>query len=458
MAVNHSQIDSLIEKLESEKGIKELETLLKEEGLSRWAKPLLIVDQAMYRERVIEKARAAKPDIILLYDRLPGTIDLELILDELRLEVRNSQDRDTRIIFLTSLEQGSTLLRKAVELGIWDIISGKDIRPIEIIKRIYNPANYSDAARYKLAPDDRSKYKLIPKYIEKEKVVEVPVIQEREVVKIVKEKEFVRVGNTKGSKEAVLVWSPFESGKTFLSVNIAVALSNMGLRVVLLDTDLEKRSLENFFNLKKEERYVFIKALKERKKSREILKNCHTYKHNLKILTLPSGRAEIPEVSAGEFLSLFDVVRGDCDILIMDGAKDINSIMTKEALTVASRVLLIVTPDLIRTKYTKEKLREFSSEGIRLSKFEPVINLAAAGNCPDREEIKEILELEPIGEVPPALKEAFLSIYEGVPALDGKNCDPGFIKAINKLAKHLNGEQSSKEYSRVYSFLLNLLK
>jgi Mrp family chromosome partitioning ATPase/CheY-like chemotaxis protein len=458
LATNHSQIDSLIEKLESEKGIKELEILLREEGLSRWAKPLLIVDQAMYRERVLEKAKAAKPDLILLYDKLPGSVDLELILEELRLEVRNSQERDTRIVFLTSLEQGSTLLRKAVEIGIWDIISGKEIRPLELIQRIYNPANYSEAARFKLAPDNRTKYQLIPQYIEKEKVVEVPLIKEKEVVRIVKEKELVRVGGTNASKEAVLVWSPYESGKTFLAVNLAVALSKMGLRVALMDTDPVNRSLESFFSLEKEERYVFIKALKERRKSPEILKNCPTYKKRLRLFTLPAGRAEMPEVSSEEFLSLFDIVRGDSDILIMDGARDINSTMTKVALSMASRVLLIVTPDLIRIKCLKAKLRELSTEGIRLNKFEPVINLAPAGTCPGCKEIKEVLELEPVGQVPPVLKEAYLSIYEGIPVMDGKPGDPSFIKAVNSLAQHLYGEQCFKDYPRPYSLLSKLLK
>lgn len=458
LATNHYQVDSIIEKLESEKGIKELEALLNEEGLSRWAQPLLIVDQAMYRERVIEKAKSAKPDVILLYDKLPGTVDLELILDELRLEVRNGQDRDIRIVFLTSLEQGSTLLRKAVEIGIWDIVSGNDIRPIEIIKRIYNPANYSDAAHYKLAPDDGTKYKLIPKYVEKEKVRQVPVIQEREVIRIVEKKEYVTVGKTKAFKETVLVWSPFETGKTLLAVNLATVMANMGFKTALIDTDLEKRSLENYFNLKNDERYAFLKALKEKRKCLDMLKSCHVYKNKLKLFTLPSGIAEMPEVSVEEFLYLLDAVRGEYDIFIIDGAKDINSYLTRAALTTATRVLLIVTPDLIRTKYIKIKLRELSSEGIRLNKFEPVVNFALPGNYPGREEIKEILELEPIGEVPPAFKEAYLSICQGVPAVDVIHHDTGFFKAINNLAKHICGESDLKAHTKAYSLLLKLIR
>ena len=133
LAVNHPEIESALEKLESEKGIKELGKSIGLEGLSHWAKPILIVDEAMYRERLIEKARAAEPDVLILYDKLPGVIDLDILLEEIRLEVKTSEQKDTRIVFLTSLEQGAPLLRKAVELGIWDIISGKDILLIDLI-------------------------------------------------------------------------------------------------------------------------------------------------------------------------------------------------------------------------------------------------------------------------------------------------------------------------------------
>lgn len=457
LATNHSQIDSLIEKLESEKGIKELETFLKEDSLSSWAKPLLIVDQVMYRERVIERAKAARPDIILLYDKLPGMVDLELILEELRLEVKNNQDRDVRIVFLTSQEQGSTLLRKAVEIGIWDIVAGRDIRPIEIIKRIYKPANYSDAAHFKLAPEDGTKYKFIPRYVEKEKVIEVPVVQEKEVVKIVREKEFVRVGNT-NSKETVLLWSPSETGKTFLSVNLATALAKRGFRVALIDADLENRTLENFFNVDPDKRYVFVKALTQKRYSGEVLKDCYTYKKNLKVLTLPSGKAEIPEISAGEFFDLFAAIRGDFDIFIIDGAKDIRSNLTKAALSLASRVFLVVTPDLIRAKFLKTKLLELSGQGIRLDRFQPVVNFALPGNCPGKKELKEMLELEPVGEIPPAFQEAYASICEGIPAIDGKHDNTSFSEAINALADQVYAGKDCYKNSGGKSLFMKLFK
>jgi DNA-binding NarL/FixJ family response regulator len=234
LAINYPAIESIVEKLESKSGIRELEKSLNEEGLSQWAKPITIVDEAKYREAVIERARLTKPDVILLYDKLPGAIELNVLLEEIRLEIRNEVGKDTRVVLLTSLEEGATLLRTAVEIGIWDIISGKDITPIDIIRRIYEPCNYSDVAHFKIAAETKSQVKFVPRYIEKEKIIEIAVEKEVKVTEIVKEKEYIRVGKVKGIRETILVWSPYETGKTFVAVNLAVSLSHKGLKTVLI--------------------------------------------------------------------------------------------------------------------------------------------------------------------------------------------------------------------------------
>jgi len=436
LAVNHPEIESVFEKLESEKGIKELEKSIGVEGLSRWAGPLLIADQAMYRERLVEKAKAAEPDVVILYDKLPGLIDLDILLEEIRLEVKNSAQKDTRIIFLTSLEQGAPLLRKAVELGVWDIVSGKDILLIDLIKSIYQPANYSDVAHFRLASDNKSQVKFIPRYVEKEKIVEVPV--EVKVKEIVEKTEYVRVGTISGNRETVLIWSPLESGKTFLSVNIAVALAKMGLRTVLIDADTTNRSVENYFLQAKEEKYGFIKALKNHYAAEEIFHECHIYKKNLTVLTLPSGRAELPEVSREDFIYLYETLRSCCDIFIIDGCKDIGSIMTRTAVDLASKVLVPVSLDPNRARLMKAALNSLD-HSISLGKFELLLNMYISAGLPRAQDISEIigLKLLPVN-ITAAVASAYRSIVEGIPAYDGGYTPESFIHAINELANYLN--------------------
>lgn len=443
LATHHPGIERIIEKLETEKGIKELEKDLKAENLSEWAKPIIIIDQAMYRERLIEKAKAAMPDVIILYDKLPGSIELEVLLEEIRLEVHNSQGQDTRVIFLTSLEQGAPLLRKSVEIGIWDILSGQDIYPIDIIKKIYHPTSYVEVARFRLASDDKCQVKLIPRYIEKEKIVEVTKVQEVEVEKIVEKEKLVRVGNTRGVKETILLWSPFELGKTFLAVNVAAALASKGLRTVLIDADLQNKSLENFFILEGEKRYTFLKALKNQYSGEETLKKCHTYKKNLHVLTLPSGKTEMPEIVEEEFSRVYDSLRFTNDVFIIDGCKDLNSPLTKGAYKFASRILMPVTQDPNRSRMVRLILKELSGQGIAVEKFEPLLNMYVETNMPQKQEIAEILGLElvPIN-IPTVLKTAYQSIAEGIPAYDIKKGPKSFRESLDSLTAYLNGENS----------------
>ena len=255
LAVNHPEIESLIECLESEKRIKEVSKTLRED-ITSWAKPITIVDQAAYRERLIEKAKATRPDVIMLYDKLPGMVDLELLLEEIRLEIKNEEGQDTRIIFLTSLDQGSPLLRKAVELGVWDIISGKDIRLIDIIKSIYQPGNYSDVARYKLAPESNSSVRRTPIVSEVIDKPEAPKEIEKLVIREIKEVKRQRI---------VTWWSASGGeGKTTLAASQAFQLAkSTGENVALLDFKEANPASHYWFNLMPVDSIKIINAIEK---------------------------------------------------------------------------------------------------------------------------------------------------------------------------------------------------
>lgn len=281
LATNHQVIEEMILKLESESGIKELEKSLEYEGLSTWAKPILIVDEVKYRERLIEKAKATRPDVILLYDKLPGVVDLSILLEEIRLEVKNEEGKDTRIIFLTSLEQGSPLLRKAIEHGIWDIISGIDIMPIDILKRIYEPANYSDVARYKLASEPVNEIK---------RVVQEPVeVKERVVVKEVQNVVIREIKEVK--RQRINVWwsASGGEGKTTLAASQAYQLAKTtGEKVALLDFKEANPACNYWFDVMTKDTLEIIDAIEKGTLTQNVLeKSMATYSRleNLKIFT-----------------------------------------------------------------------------------------------------------------------------------------------------------------------------
>lgn len=439
LASDHPEINKVIENLETEKGIKKLARLLACPEMEKWVKPLVIVDQAVYRERIIEKAKQANPDVVILYDKIPGMIDLGVILDELRLEVKTLGGKDTRVVFITSLEQGSNLLRKAVEIGIWDILSGIDIDILEIIKCIYQPKNYSEAARFKLASDQSNQVVYIPRYVEKEKIVEkkVEIVREKEVKVI----EMVNTGNF---KETLLVWSPFEAGKTTVAVNLAVALGKRGLKTILLEADIDNGTLDNYFDIKTEEKYALLLGLNTKMDPREILGKCHTFRKNLKVLCFPAGIRENPETEKSEipsedFFYLYDVLRCEADILIIDGSKDTQSSLTKAALKAASRVFVVNTLDPFRAKQTRIVLNSIGSKGIVLNKFEGVINMWVRTRI-NKNDIKKIMGLNfaPV-DIPAVPELTYRSSFEGIPAYEIKGVAEIFAARINDLADYICG-------------------
>lgn len=423
LATNHKEIDAIFDKLETARGIAELAEKLQRNDLKKWAAPITVVDQALYRERVLQKALAAKPDVIVLYDKLPGTVDLGVLLEEIRLEVKNSDGIDCRVILLTSLSQGDPLLRQAVEIGVWDIISGQEICPFDIIQKLYFPANYSTVAHYKLASDEMSRIKLVPKYIEVEKTI--------------KEKEYVRVGASTGVKESILFWSPYASGKTFLSVNLASAMAKRGLTTALVDLNRHNPSLDGYFSLTSEESFVFLNSLAKRFQGPQ---KCHIHCKNLKVLALPTGKIELPEFGAEDFISFYDALRQDNDIIIMDGDSDLSASLMKNALRLATRIFLVVTLDPRHAKYTRITIQEMGLGKSVLQKFSGILNMYVKTNLPQKKDIGEILGIKLIPvEVPAVLEAAYKSMMTVIPAYED-NSPADFIQAMDRLVSLLCGE------------------
>lgn len=427
MATNHPAIDSIILKLESDSGIKELEKSLKHDGITNWAKPIMIVDEVKYRERLIEKAKAVKPDVILLYDKLPGAVELELLLEEIRLEVKNEDDKDTRIIFLTSLDQGSTLLRKAVELGVWDIVSGSDIGPIDILKSIYEPGNYSDVARYKLAPEPENQIKRAPAISEiKERVIEKPV--EKVVIREIKEVKRQRI---------ITWWSASGGeGKTTLAASQAYQLAkNTGEKVALLDFKEANPACNYWFNVMPKDTLEIIDAIEKGTLNQSILEaNMVAYSkmENLKIFT----GIDLYRISSWG-AEYFDLVQSNLKYpyIIIDTNSGLFFSGTVSALQNSDTINVVVEPTY---KSIEETIRwiEFIIEkwGIPQEYFRIYFNKLSFRTL-DENVLRKGFEQYPIGGVYKYSDSVIEALNKGIPIVKGfENLidDIIFFKAAEK--------------------------
>ncbi len=105
-------------------------------------------------------------------------------------------------------------------------------------------------------------------------------------------------------------------GKTNLVGNMAVALSRMGKRVVIIDADVGLANIDIIFNLRPE--YNIRHIINSQKTLNQVMV---TSDHGIKILPGGSGFAELTQLNEGEKLNLlseFESLSDHADIIFVD--------------------------------------------------------------------------------------------------------------------------------------------
>ncbi len=112
-------------------------------------------------------------------------------------------------------------------------------------------------------------------------------------------------------------------GKTNLVGNMAVALSRMGKRVVIIDADVGLANIDIIFNLRPE--YNIRHIINAQKTLNQVMV---TSEHGIKILPGGSGFADLTQLGEGEKLNLlseFETLSDQADIIFVDTGAGISS-------------------------------------------------------------------------------------------------------------------------------------
>lgn len=112
-------------------------------------------------------------------------------------------------------------------------------------------------------------------------------------------------------------------GKTNLVGNLAVSLSRMGKRVVIIDADVGLANIDIIFNLRPE--YNIRHVISAQKSLNQVLVES---KHGIKILPGGSGFADLTQLSDGEKLNLlseFETLADQADVIFVDTGAGISS-------------------------------------------------------------------------------------------------------------------------------------
>jgi septum site-determining protein MinD len=228
------------------------------------------------------------------------------------------------------------------------------------------------------------------------------------------------------------------TGKTLLSLNLAVQLSLLNKKVFLLDLDLgapqataKLLGIESKYCL-----FTLIDYLKEfHDRKREVQNYCAPYRDNL--LFLPSifkmgQRTAFTPAVIKDFIS---IVWNSFDYIIIDAGSSLtdNLIATLEC---SNLICLVLTPDILSVYQTQWLQDTLQSLGFPLAMAKIVLNRAESKGSIASQEIKALLPAEILSMIPSEGRAAALAVNRGLPLIiDNPMCR--FTSAIQKLAKDI---------------------
>lgn len=373
-----------------------------------------IVETVFEREVIVDVVERRKPDVVLLSPRLPGSVDLIDIAWELKR-------MDVTLIFLAdTIDPQDLTIQRMREQGVDEIIfKMPKIGELEdIIKNKKKKGNNKKVYEEPQENEEASKGGLFSKAMHNiPKIqVSVPKIQINKPSIPTLPKRPRRIKAKKGITRldnVIVIFSPNPSGKTFVSVNLAAAFANAGIKTALLDCT-RNLGLHTWFNLPLEEDGL-SKALQE---PENVLDFAYQPKllHNIEVIT------QDPAIGAAAFQGkqlekiLIDLSES-CDVVIVDLGLDIQSEEALQILQKGGYMLLIGDPDYHHSVTLQLVTDELIEKGIiELNRAHTVYNRYIDGIKVPISDVEAATGMGIKWRIPEATKEVYESIRHGVPA------------------------------------------
>jgi len=129
-----------------------------------------LVGTVTHRDGIVNKVRESKPDIILLRESIPGSSTIIDIIYKLK-----QTHSGIRIIFMSGKrEPGDILLSDLVRLGVYDIITGEQIKLNEVLKLLEKKNTINDVFKYipqprNGDPEPQKSFNVVERVVEVEK-------------------------------------------------------------------------------------------------------------------------------------------------------------------------------------------------------------------------------------------------------------------------------------------------
>lgn len=246
-------------------------------------------------------------------------------------------------------------------------------------------------------------------------------------------------------------------GKTTTSANIGTGLAILGMRVVLIDTDIGLRNLDVVMGLENRIVYNLVDVVEGNCRMKQALIRDKRYPN---LYLLPSAQTrDKSAVNPEQMIKLVEDLREDFDYILLDCPAGIEQGF-RNAVAGADRAVVVTTPEVSAIRDADRIIGLLEAED--LSKIELVVNrvrtdMVRRGDMMSIDDVMDILAIPLLGAVSDD-ESIVISTNQGEP-LAGTSSQSG--QAYLNICKRLMGEDvpfgvsniSHGIFSRLTSFL-----
>jgi len=227
-------------------------------------------------------------------------------------------------------------------------------------------------------------------------------------------------------------------GKTFISVNLAVALAQEGKRTILIDLDLQAaQDASRMIDVTPQYSMFDIAAIVDNIKQESNIKNYITLAPNAGIDFLPAiaRPKQAAHITIERLDAILNMLLAEYDFVILDGGKAFTDALIT-AFNHSNLILFIVTPDILSVYETRWGLDVMQSLRFPLKMVKLVLNRSESRSALSLHEIKLALPYEILSFVPSEGRAVGLALNRGVPVVvDNPSCRVS--QAVKKMANIL---------------------